>query len=159
MKSQWFQLTSNFSLTESVSDMMEVTLFNITFTCIICIAFNLLAVELSESFSLELMVASSDIAVVIGITAVYYFHSEWITSDLLEIGDNFYNSTWYLLPVHQQRLLVLPIQRADREFRLKALGLFECSKAVFLSVNGCFFYFFQIVAIFYLNSCASRIRR
>lgn len=114
--------------------MMEVTLFNITVICTICIAFNLLAVELNDSINMGLLIAFADMAVVLAITGVYFFHSEWITSDLLEVGDNFYNSAWYLLPVKQQRLLVLPIQRADREFRLKGLGLFECSQAAFLSV-------------------------
>lgn len=117
--------------------MMEVTLFNITVICTICIAFNLLAVELNDSINLGLLIAFADMAFVMAITGVYFFHSEWITSDLLEIGDNFYNSAWYLLPVKQQRLLALPIQRAEREFRLKGLGLFECSQAAFLSV---FFY-------------------
>lgn len=122
-------------MAEALSDMMEVILFNITFTCVICIAFNLLVVELNDSLNFEMLVAFADLGIVMSITAVYFFHSEWITCDLLEIGDNFYNSAWYQLPVEMQRPLKLPIQRADRVFRLRALGLFECSQAVFLSVN------------------------
>lgn len=123
-----------FSVAESLSDMMEVILFAITFTCTIVLAFSLLVVELNESLNLEMLVAFIDSGIVIAITAIYFFHSEWITSDLLEIGDNFYNAPWYLLPMKQQRLLVLPIQRADRVFRLKGLGFFECSQALFITV-------------------------
>lgn len=61
--------------------------------------------------------------------------SEWITSDFSEIGEIFYNSEWYELQVREQRLLTLPIGRAQRVFRLKGLGLFDCSLVVFLMVT------------------------
>lgn len=124
-----------FSVADSLYDMMDLIIFNITFTCTAVIAFNLLVVELNESINFEMLVAFADLVVVLLITALYFFHSEWITSDLYEIGDNFYNSPWYILPIRHQRLLVLPIQRAGREFRLKGLGIFECSLVLFLAVN------------------------
>lgn len=114
---------------------MEVILFNITLTCTIVIAFNLLVVELNDSLSFEMFIAFVDLGVVLTLTAVYYFHSEWITADLWEISDNFYNSPWSLLLVKHQKLLVLPIQRGQREFRLKGLGLFNCSLPVFVMVS------------------------
>lgn len=123
-------------MADSLYDMMDLIIFNITFTCTAVIAFNLLVVELNESINFEMLVAFADLVVVLLITALYFFHSEWITSDLYEIGDNFYNSPWYILPIRQQRLLVLPIQRAGREFRLKGLGIFECSLVLFLAVNS-----------------------
>lgn len=57
------------------------------------------------------------------------------TTDLLEIGDIFYNSAWYRLPIKEQRLLALPIQRSQREFRLSGLGFLDCSLAVYSSVK------------------------
>lgn len=113
---------------------MKVTLFNSTFTCVICIAFNLFVIELIESVNVEMMVAFIDIGFVIGLTFAYFYLAEWITSDLLSIGDHFYSSAWFQLPVKQQKLLALPIQQAQRELRLKGLGLFDCSLPVFSSV-------------------------
>lgn len=72
---------------------------------------------------------------VIMLTFAHYYLSERVTFDLLEIGAIFYNLTWYQLPVKQQRLITLPIARAQREFRLRNLNLSDCSLAVFLSVR------------------------
>lgn len=119
---------------KSLAELMKVTLFNSTFTCVICIAFNLFVIELIESVNVEMMVAFIDIGFVIGLTFAYFYLAEWITSDLLSIGDHFYSSAWFQLPVKQQKLLALPIQQAQRELRLKGLGLFDCSLPVFSSV-------------------------
>lgn len=105
-----------------------------TLTCIIGIAFNLFVFELNDTLNLEIVIASIDLAAYPGLTFLYFYLSEWITSDLLDISDVFYNSSWYYLPLQHQKLLVLPIMRAGRDLRLKSLGLFDCSLAVFASV-------------------------
>lgn len=111
-------------------------LFNVAFTCIIVIACNLLVIELNNQLNMEIIVAMVDLCVMLGITFAYFYLSEWITSDLFEIGDIFYNAPWSRLPIKQQKLFVLlPIQRAERGLRLKCLGLFECSLAVFWMVS------------------------
>lgn len=114
---------------------MKVVLFNMTFTCSIVIALNLFVFELSETLNLELIVAFIDMAGISPLTFALFYFAERITSDLLSIGDHFYNSAWFQLPVKQQKLLVLPIQQAQRERRLKGLGLFDCSLALFSSVS------------------------
>lgn len=113
---------------------MDAILFIMTLTSTIVIAFNLFAVEMN-AISLETIVAFFDLFVTLSLSFAYCYLSDWITADLLEIGDIFYNSPWYrLLSTRKQRLLVLPIQRAHRLVRLRSLGLFDCSAAVFLSV-------------------------
>lgn len=113
---------------------MEMILFQITLTCTIAIALNLFVIELNDLFSIETTIAMVNIVVVTLPMAIYCYLSEWITSDLLEVGDIFYNSKWYRLPFEEQRLVALPIERAQRVFRLRGLGLFDCSLAVFYSV-------------------------
>lgn len=113
---------------------MELILFNITFTCIIGIAFNLSVIDLNDSLSLEIIVALADLLLILSLTLAYFYLSEWITSDLLEIGDIFYNAAWYRLPTMQQKLLIFPILRAGRPLHLKGLGFFDCSLALFASV-------------------------
>lgn len=100
----------------------------------IVIAFNLLVIELNESINLEMMVAFGDLGTVIAMTFAHFYLADWIASNLVAIGDHFYNSPWHRLQVDQQKRLVLLIQRAQRELRLKGLGLFECSMPVFSSV-------------------------
>lgn len=112
-----------------------MNLFVMALTCTMAVAMNLFAVELNGIFSMTTLVACIDLFSVNSLMVIYSYLSEWITSDLLEIGDIFYNSAWYQLPVNEQRLLTLPIGRAQREFRLSGLGLFDCSLAVFSSVK------------------------
>lgn len=127
-------------MAESLREVMKVVLFSMTLTCVIVIAANLLVFELNESFNQEIFVAFLDMGVEIIMTFAHFYLAEWITSDLLTIGDHFYNSAWYDLPLKHQKLLVLPIQRAQRELRLKGLGLFECSLPVFSMVGISHFY-------------------
>lgn len=131
------------STTKSLGDVMKVILFNMTFTCIIAIAFNLYVVELNGTLNMQLSMALIDLAFVLGLTFAHFALSERISSELLEVGDHFYNSPWYRLKISQQKLLVLPIQRAHQEIRLKALNIFECSLPVFSSV--------QILPHFFIN--------
>lgn len=113
---------------------MQVILFSLTLDCIIVIAFNLYVLELTDAFGLQTIVALVDTSFTTLWAFAYYYLSEWITADLLDIGDTVYHSPWYRLPAKQQRLVMLPIERAQQEFRLTGLGLFNCSLAVFSSV-------------------------
>lgn len=124
-----------FRAANSLTDVMQMIMFNMTFTCVIAIAFNLYVFELNDSISFEMMVAFVDIGMVLMLTFAHYFLAEWITTDLLSIGDFFYNSPWYRLKSNQQRLLAIPIQRAHQEIRLKGLDIFECSLPIFGSVK------------------------
>lgn len=113
---------------------MELIIFNITFTCIIVITCNLFVIETNDTLSFPIIVALCDMFSLVGLSFIYFYFSEQITFSLMEIGDFFYDSAWYRLPSKQQSHLVLPIQRAQREFRLRGLHLFNCSLPVFLSV-------------------------
>lgn len=125
----------HFSLAKSLRNMMGLLLFYITATCTITIAFNLFVVELNDALSFETTIAIVDLYLILGLTFAYYFLADWITSDLLMIGDVFYNSRWYRLPPKQQKLLIFPIRRAQRVLRLKSLGIVDCSLPVFASVR------------------------
>lgn len=115
--------------------MMDMILFFLLLTCVIDIAVNLYVLEMNTSIDLATITAVVDMLFATGFTFTYFYLSEWITADLVEISDHFYNSPWCgVLVAKQQRLLVLTIQQAQREVRLKGLGLFDGSLAVFLSV-------------------------
>lgn len=123
------------SIAESLGSIMDLFLFSMVLLITIVIATDLAAVELSDALSLEAMIAIADLALVLMADFVYSFQSDFVTLSMLEIGEIFYNSPWYRLPAAKKRLLVLPIQRAQREFRLKGLGLIDCSVVVFTSVR------------------------
>lgn len=114
---------------------MELILFHMSLMCTIVIALNLFAFELNDPLSLKAMNVLINLMVIVLLTFAHYYLSERLTSNLLEIGDIFYNSAWYRLPVKRQRLLMLPIERGHSVFRLRALALFDCSLDNFASVK------------------------
>lgn len=115
---------------------MTMILFAMTVSCTTGIALDLLAIEMNNYFGFGIMTTIIDLLLMLGIMFTYSCLSELISSDLIEIGDFFYNFAWYqLLPVEKQKLLVLPIQRAQREVRLSGLGLCDCSLEVFSKVS------------------------
>lgn len=117
--------------------LMEVTLFVMTLLSIIVIALCLLALELNGLFGTTTVGTIITTSTTLMPMFAYSYLSEQITADLMEIGDIFYNSAWYYLPQKYSRLVVLPIGRTHEVFRLRCLGLVECSLDVFSSVR-CF---------------------
>lgn len=69
-------------------------------------------------------------------TYIYCNLSEKVTGRLQVIGDAFYGCAWYCMRVKQQKLFLLPIQRAHQAFRMNGLGIVACSLAIFASVNA-----------------------
>lgn len=122
------------SVTRGISYIVEVILFSLTMISAITIALNLLAFEINDVISLEMMTAFFDLFIVLNLTFAHYYLSERLTANLLEIGDIFYNSAWLKLPVKQQRLLVISLERGHCVFRLRGLRLFDCSLANFAMV-------------------------
>lgn len=112
-------------------------LFQIILTCTIVIALSLFVLELNDFLSIETLIALINLICVLMPMVIYCYLSEWVTSDLMEIGEIFYNSNWHRLPNKEQRLVALSIGQAQRVFRLRGLGLIDCSLAVFSSVKLC----------------------
>lgn len=78
-------------------------------------------------------------------TALYCKMSENLTGNLEKIEDLFYDCSWYCLSVKHQQMFILPILRAQKEYRMIGLGLIECSLATFTSVG---FHFYQLLRFF-----------
>lgn len=130
-------LCEYFRVAQVVNGIMELIVITMTLTCTLIIAMSLFVVEVN-GLRTETLFAFINLTLILMIMFTYCLLSERITLDLLQIGDVFYNSEWYRLPFKEQRLLVLPIGRAQRVFRLSGYGLINCSLAVFLTVNIAF---------------------
>lgn len=134
-------------MAELLISAMEMTIFNITLTCTCVLAFNLFAMESIGGLNFEILMAFMNSFFMLTLTLAYFYLSERVTTDLMAIGDVFYNSSWFnRLKAKQQMLVVLVLQRAQREVRLTGLGLFDCSMPIFSAVRNdiCFFcYFFK----------------
>lgn len=115
---------------------MQLISFMLTLLCSITIAINLFVIEISGNI-MVIFIALANLMMTVGATFMYFHLSECITTDLLEIGDHFYNSPWYqLLSAKQQKCLMLPILRAQCEQRLQGLGIIDCSLEVFSKVSS-----------------------
>lgn len=104
--------------------------------CAVEMAFLLSTLE-SES-TLVVWVSILAIPSVMLPTFFYCKLSENLTTDLAVIGDAFYDCAWFNLLAKQQEFFLMPIQRAQIEFRCTGLGIVDCSLRIFLSVNHIF---------------------
>lgn len=127
----------------ALASMMEMILFFITLECTVVIAFNLYVLEMNSTVNMETIVSMFSLFILITFTFTHFYLSEWITVDLMSVADIFYNSPWYCMPPRLQIMMVMPIGKSQVEFRLKGLGIFECSLAVFKTVNFIFRFFFS----------------
>lgn len=115
---------------------MTVIMFNVTLLCTIVIAFSLYVIESSGGLNFEINIAILDVCTLIALPFAYFYFSERITTNVSSIGDVFYHSPWYnRLTAKQQKLLVLALQRSQREVRLTGIGLFDCSLPMFSAVR------------------------
>lgn len=114
----------------------EIFLFTLILLVTLVIATSLSAVELNVALSLDVFNALIDLVMLLAGCFAYCYGSDCVTLGLLEVSQIFYDSSWYYLAAKKQKLLVLPIQRAQREFRLRGLGLIDCSMVVYSSVRS-----------------------
>lgn len=115
---------------------MSYPLFSIFLICALDISFNLLLLDSATQFGIRIFSAIINMLTTALMTFVFCYSSENITEDLFDIGDAFYGSSWYRLPIRQQKLVILSIIRAQGELRLDALGFAKCSLYTFLQVVG-----------------------
>lgn len=113
--------------------MLDLLFYQLLISAVI-MAFNLFGLETAK-LDLYTVLAFTELMCTIVPTYIYCYLSEQLTADLLDIGDIFYSSVWYKLPVNLQRLVTLPILRSQWPILLSGLGLIDCSLSVFLSVG------------------------
>lgn len=104
-------------------------------TCAIDLALSLFALDHNGIFSVDAIVALYIMVSAVTPTFIFCYLAECITSDLLCVGDIFYESAWYRLPAKQQTFAILLMQCSQRRFKLNGFGIVNCSMRVFLSVR------------------------
>lgn len=114
---------------------MSAVIFYQLLVCALINAFQLFLLESSDLFSFDIIAALHMICMHSIMAYIYCYLAESVTENLHSIGVIFYEFGWYLLPVNEQKLFVLPIQRAHREFYFSGFGLIDCTLKNFLSVN------------------------
>lgn len=126
-----------------ISDVISTILFLLLLSYAITLAAFLVGLELVESYGIACFGMVTAVINLLTQMVVYCAFSENMTNDLFDTADIFYESPWYELPLHLQKLYFFPILRLHRVFRLSGLGVIECSLRVFASVR---FFFFTFMA-------------
>lgn len=114
---------------------MSAILFMQLLVCAALTALNLFALETNASISYDTMVSTYIISCVIAVNFIFCHLSSQATTYLLGVNDIFYDCDWFMLPVEQQKLFILPMQRSQRGFHFNGLGLVDCTSMTFLSVG------------------------
>lgn len=118
-----------------MSQILNEVLFLMLLTCSVVVAFNLASFESNKAINLETIMAFYNLFCILATTFVYCYLAEEVTSCLSDIGNTFYQSIWYEWSAEQQKMIVLIINRTRKAFRLKSMGLIDCSLYVFSSVS------------------------
>lgn len=130
------------SFSNNIPIIMSEILFYQLVMCAIATAINLYALQSNGIFTVHAITSTYDLASVLTATFIYCYLSEMLTCDLSGICEIFYNSAWYQLPAKQQKLVFYTIQHSQRSFRLRGIGIIECSLGTFFMVgldNNCYF--------------------
>lgn len=114
---------------------MSGNLFMAISSCFLLLVFTISSVDQSDGMDTTLMFMLQCLLMFSMICFIYCYFSENITKNSFEIGDIAYNSLWYEMTVKQQKAIILIIGQSQREFRLTALGMVDCSLITFLAVT------------------------
>lgn len=98
------------------------------------IAFNLLLLEYSEQFDLQLIACFYIMISETFTNFMFCYQSENISSAMTRVSDIFYESMWYYLPICQQKMIILTIAGSQQDFELDGFGLISCSLSTFWQV-------------------------
>lgn len=135
-------------LLDNTKRIMSGPLFFELLSVIIIIVFELLALDYAimvKQFDSMLILIGCCLIMHMSTLFILCHHSECLTTNSNEISKFIYcDCQWYKLPNSQQKLLTLPISRSQKPFRLDGFGIFDCSQEMFLKVNFCEVFFFQI---------------
>lgn len=125
------------SLAKMVGDSLsEMIFYQLLFTAIELATF-MFVVDETDVLSPASNVAIIAISTILVPTLLFCKLSENVTGCLEIVGDHFYGIPWYSLGPKQQKLFVLTIQRAQKQFRINGLGIVDCSLEIFALVSIC----------------------
>lgn len=122
-------------IADKTREIMKGILFYQMINCVINVAFDLFSLDqtLNER-STDTVHCIATLFSILLLAFIFCYYADRVTSDLLGIGDSFYNSLWYKSPFREQKLLILLIRRAQKEFRLTGFEIFDCSIEMFVMV-------------------------
>lgn len=122
------------SLAKSLGDIVSIGLFCQLLVCAVCLAIYMIAFMSNHVIDVTFFVSIVGSTTIVASTYIYCYFSETVTRNLQMIGDIFYESPWYRLPLVQQQIFILPINRGQAKYRMAGLKLVECSLSTFSSV-------------------------
>lgn len=124
------------SILTNIQIIMSGPLFFDLFYSVLFIAFSLFALDHSmEQINLNSIICIECLFFAILITYILCSLSEKMTQQSYRIGDTLFESKWYKLPIKEQKLLILFIQRSQKEFRLNGYKIIDCSLKTFVAVR------------------------
>lgn len=131
----------------TISSILSPTVFFQLLISAVDSAIYLVAIDANNLFNMSTVISFYGLVCIFVPALFYCYLTEIVTSKLFSIGDIFYESAWHQLAVKQQKLVILPIRRSQQRFRLRGLGIIDCSLWVFASVSVALFVF----SYFYFN--------
>lgn len=137
-----------FRVMKNIGELMSGILFNQLFSCILFLALMLFSMDQSKTFDTSMILGLQSLVTYLMIGYLYCRLSENMTEKCFEIGDVVYNNLfWYKMSVNERKCIMFIIRQSQKEFRLKGLGMINCSLATYLTVISNFNYFLISVKV------------
>lgn len=118
---------------------MAGPLFFLLSSIILGIVFELLALDQAiqeQQIDGAVAINISALGVHMSMLLVLCHYSEKLTNLSYAVGDMvFCEIAWYKMSIEHQKILIFLIRRAQKSFRLRGYGLFDCSLEVFQKVS------------------------
>ncbi|KAH0944516.1 Or9e32 [Eciton burchellii] len=130
---------------------MELSLFLEIMIIVFCVSFNLYGISRSKSFSEKIEETILHLLVLIFIFIFMFlinFAGQEVTDCSTYAFNTAYNISWYLAPLHIQKLILFLLLRSNKTFTLNIGGLFVLSIEFFASLASASISYFTVILSF-----------
>lgn len=138
MRNRYFDiiLPLFFSTMENIRKIMNEPIFCQLFAYVVVVAIALLRFTESvlNDLTLDMLTTVNTLIAYFTFNFIFCYFAESVTSRSFEIAEIVYDVTWYEFSMDSRRLIKLWIQRAQKPFYFKGLGMVTCSMETFLAV-------------------------
>lgn len=121
-----------------IRTLMSGTLFIELTSCIVETVIELLSLDyMVQQRHVEITIFTNIVGLSVHVSMVYIlcFYAEKYTNQAYQITHlTYFDLLWFKLPIRHQKTTVLPIYRAQKQFRLTGFGIFDVSMETYVKV-------------------------
>lgn len=81
------------------------------------------------------IVSANALGIHVSMVYILCHYAEKLTTQSFKVTRMVYSDLlWYQMPIRQEKTIIMPLQRAQLQFRLEGYGIYSCSLHLFVTV-------------------------